>query len=133
MRNSTDVFHLAIPCKDLDETVEFYVYGLGCKLARRRDDRVTLEFFGDQIVCHLDPDSVVPKPEFYPRHFGVTFREREDFDRLFMLAKKRRLEFFREWKRRFEGEVEAHVFFALIDPANNILEFKHYDDPRMMH
>ena len=24
MRNSKDVFHLAIPCKDVGETVEFY-------------------------------------------------------------------------------------------------------------
>ncbi len=25
----------------------------GCKLARRYADRITLDFFGDQLVCHL--------------------------------------------------------------------------------
>ena len=53
MRESRDVFHLAIPAYDLDETVEFYVTKMGCKLARRYDDRVTFDFFGDQLVCHL--------------------------------------------------------------------------------
>ena len=47
MRDSENVFHLAIPCKDLDETQDFYVEKLGCKLARRYADRVTLNFFGD--------------------------------------------------------------------------------------
>ena len=28
MRDQQNVFHLAIPCKDLDETVEFYVFKL---------------------------------------------------------------------------------------------------------
>ncbi len=53
MRDTDDVFHLAIPVADLDEAQAFYVAGLGCKLARRYDDRITLDFFGDQLVCHL--------------------------------------------------------------------------------
>ena len=56
MRESRDVFHLAIPVYDLDESQEFYVGTLGCKLARRYADRITIDFFGDQLVCHLvDP------------------------------------------------------------------------------
>ncbi|WP_346770215.1 VOC family protein, partial [Alicyclobacillus mali (ex Roth et al. 2021)] len=34
MRNPNDVFHLAIPARDLDEAYDFYVTKLGCKLAR---------------------------------------------------------------------------------------------------
>ena len=52
---------------------------LGCYLARRYDDRITLDFFGDQLVCHLS-DETVEAPSLYPRHFGITFRRREDFD-----------------------------------------------------
>ena len=47
MRTTHDAFHLAIPVADLDEAQDFYVTGLGCKLARRYDDRITLDFFGD--------------------------------------------------------------------------------------
>ena len=53
MREPGDVFHLAIPVRDLAEAQEFYVDGLGCHLARHYPDRITLDFFGDQLVCHL--------------------------------------------------------------------------------
>ena len=53
MRTTSDAFHLAIPTHDLDEAQDFYVTRLGCKLARRYPDRITLDFFGDQVVCHL--------------------------------------------------------------------------------
>lgn len=72
MRDNNKVFHLAIPCKELDETVDFYEK-MGCKLARRYDDRVTFDFFGDQLVCHLSPENIDAEPSMYPRHFGITF------------------------------------------------------------
>ncbi len=132
MRTTEDVFHLAIPAGDLDDMQRFYVQGLDCKLARRYDDRITLDFFGDQIVAHLS-DRVDPAPELYPRHFGVTFRQREDWERLLLLARTRGLAFFAEPFRRFEGLAEEHMSFVLCDPSNNLLEFKSYNDPRMMY
>ncbi|NMP23057.1 VOC family protein [Sulfobacillus harzensis] len=132
MREPDNVFHLAIPCRDLDEAQEFYVTRLGAKLARRYADRITLDFFGDQVVCHLT-DKIDPRPEMYPRHFGVTFRHKDDWDRLVRLAQARELEFFQEPMRRFEGLIEEHWTFMLIDPSNNLLEFKYYLDPRMMY
>ncbi|KUO96997.1 VOC family protein [Ferroacidibacillus organovorans] len=133
MRDSQNVFHLAIPCKDLDETYDFYVTKLGCKLARRYADRITLDFFGDQVVCHLDPDRVEQSPKMYPRHFGVTFREKVQYDNLLKLAHQRNVPFFQEPMTRFAGRVEEHLTFFLIDPANNLLEFKYYYDERMMY
>jgi len=132
MRETGDAFHLAIPARDLDEAQEFYVAGLGCKLARRYPDRITLDFFGDQVVCHLS-DEIVAEPQLYPRHFGVTFRNREDWDRLRRLAEARHLEFFAKPFLRFEGMVEEHESFVLADPSHNLLEFKQYADPRMMY
>ncbi|TAM88933.1 MAG: glyoxalase [Jatrophihabitans sp.] len=132
MRESRDVFHLAIPVTDLDEAQQFYVAGLGSKLARRYVDRITLDFFGDQLVCHLS-DRVDPDPDLYPRHFGVTFRERVDWDRLVHLAQRRGLRFYAKPFLRFEGLVEEHHSFVLQDPSHNLLEFKHYADPRMMY
>ncbi|MFI1913756.1 VOC family protein [Nocardia sp. NPDC020380] len=132
MRDSRDAFHLAIPAQDLDAAEEFYVRGLGAKLARRYPDRITLDFFGDQVVCHLS-DRIDTDPEMYPRHFGVTFRERDDFDRLVRLAETRKLPFFAEPATRFAGLVEEHLTMVLRDPSNNLLEFKHYLDPRMMY
>jgi hypothetical protein len=134
MREARDVFHLAIPVYDLDDAQEFYVGGLGCKLARRYPDRITIDFFGDQLVCHL----VVAPPvrdevKLYPRHFGVTFREARDFDAVHDLCVQRKIELFAEVSVRFDGLVEAHRTFVLRDPSDNLIEFKHYADPRMMY
>jgi extradiol dioxygenase family protein len=138
VRESRDVFHLAIPVDDLDSAQAFYVGDLGCKLARRYADRITIDFFGDQLVCHLSDPS--PEEErarralsLYPRHFGVTFRETRDFDALYELCVQRKIEFFADVSVRFEGLVEVHRTFVLRDPSDNLVEFKHYADPRMMY
>jgi extradiol dioxygenase family protein len=132
VREPGDVFHLAIPARDLDEAQEFYVDGLGCHLARRYPDRITVDFFGDQVVCHLS-DRIDPDPELYPRHFGVTFRQRADFDAVLACAECRKLTVFRACEVRFAGRVEEHLTVVLRDPSSNLIEFKHYRDPRMMY
>jgi uncharacterized protein len=135
MRTTRDVFHLAIPVHDLDDAQHFYVTLLGCKLARRYPDRITLDFFGDQVVCHLTEAGASPAEplDLYPRHFGVTFFDPADFDRLHACAVSRKIPFFRDIASRFEGMVEEHRTFVLIDPSENLLEFKNYSDPRMMY
>jgi extradiol dioxygenase family protein len=133
MRDRHDVFHLAIPVRELDEAQEFYVTGLGCHLARRYPDRITLDFFGDQLVCHLSDKWDLGPLEMYPRHFGVTFRRREDFDALLFLAETRGLAFFSTGQPRFQDLAEEHLTFVLQDPSGNLIEFKHYRDPRLMY
>ena len=134
MRTTTDVFHLAIPVHNLDAAQQFYVDLLGCKLARSYPDRITLDFFGDQLVCHLTEGMPPEKPaSLYPRHFGVTFREAADFERLHECAVIRKIPFFLDVSTRFEATAEEHRTFVLLDPSGNLLEFKHYRDPRMMY
>lgn len=133
MRRPDHVFHLAIPCRDLDETRRFYAEGLGCRVARRYADRITLDFFGDQVVCHLAPEEIDPDPKIYPRHFGVTFRTAVDFEEVLARARSQHLAFFAEPFVRFSGRREEHRSFLLRDPSNNLIEFKHYADPEMMY
>ncbi len=132
MCEARDVFHLAVPARDLDEAQDFYVTKLGCHLARRYDDRITLNFFGDQVVCHLS-DRWDREPQMYPRHFGVTFRDRADFDAVRRCAETRAMTMFSPCQTRFEGRVEEHLTFVLQDPSGNLIEFKHYLDHRMMY
>lgn len=135
MRDSRNVFHLAIPCNDLDEAYEYYVKGLGCKLARKYDDRITLDFFGDQLVCHKYSEKTIKNNEIeiYPRHAGITFYKKKHFEDLRKLAENRNLKFYKKLFIRFEGSAEEHLTFFLIDPSNNLLEFKFYRDHRMMY
>jgi uncharacterized protein len=130
MRDQHDACHIAVPARDLDEAVEFYVFGLGAKLARRYADRVTFDFFGDQLVCHLCED-VPAEAVAYPRHFGVSFARAEDFDRLVRLVENRKLRTLSGPSVRFEGTAEQHRTIFLADPSNNVIEFKNYDDPRL--
>lgn len=128
------LFHLAIPVWDLEDARRFYVTALGCKLARTRTDRITLDFFGDQVVCHLTEKPAVAEPlALYPRHFGVTFLHAADFENLYQLAQLRKIRFYRDVSTRFEGTAEVHKTFVLHDPFDNLLEFKHYRDPRMAY
>ena len=134
MRTTCDVFHLAIPVHDLDAAEHFYVTMLGCKLARRYPDRITVDFFGDQLVCHLTEGMSADRPpSLYPRHFGVTFRDAADFEALHECAVIRKIPFFHDVSTRFEARAEEHRTFVLLDPSGNLLEFKHYRDPRMMY
>src|ERR1700739_1415511 len=111
MRDTGDVFHLAIPARDLDEAQEFYVTGLGGHLARRYPDRITLDFFGDQVVCHLSDKWDRGPVEMYPRHFGGAVRRREDFDAVLFLAETRDLAFFSPVQPRFKDLAEEHLTF----------------------
>jgi extradiol dioxygenase family protein len=133
VREPGDVFHLAIPSGDLGESERFYVDGLGCHLARRYEDRITLDFFGDQVVCHRSEAWDRSVADLYPRHFGVTFRRRADFDALVRLAGERGLPVYAPVSTRFAGRAEEHLTFVLRDPSNNLVEFKHYLDARMMY
>jgi hypothetical protein len=132
MRDMHDACHIAVPARDLDEALEYYVFGLGCKLARRYHDRITLDFFGDQLVCHLS-DDIPAEAVMYPRHFGVSFAKAEDFDRLLRLVEHRKLKVMAGPALRFEGTAEQHRTIALVDPSNNVIEFKNYDDPRLQY
>jgi extradiol dioxygenase family protein len=133
VRDQQNVFHVAIPVGDLDAAQRYYVNGLGCHLARRYDDRITVDFFGDQLVCHLSEQTPRPPLDLYPRHFGITFRYRQEFDDLLRLVDTRELEVFVPCQPRFAGTAEEHLTFVLVDPFGNLIEFKHYRDPRMMY
>ena len=48
-------FHLAIPVHDLAAAREFYGGLFGCAEGRSSDEWVDFDFFGHQVVAHLDP------------------------------------------------------------------------------
>ena len=133
MRDPNNAFHIAIPCKDLQEALDFYEGKLGFENRRRYDDRVTFNMFGDQLVCHLSPDKIDTDPEPYPRHFGITFHKQSDFDTFVASLEDNKVELLTPISIRFDKMPEMHKTFFLKDPSNNILEFKFYPNSEMMH
>lgn len=133
MADSNRIAHIAIPCRDLAEAKGFYGGLLGCRLAREYGDRITLDFFGAQVVCHLCPEGIDPDPKMYPRHFGVTFLDGSEFEQVLELARRKAIPFFAAPFSRFEGTPEVHRTFFLKDPSNNLIEFKWYLNAEMSY
>jgi uncharacterized protein len=133
MRSPHDAFHLAVPARDLAAAEHFYSELLGCHIARRYDDRITMNFFGDQLVCHRSAEEHKTPLELYPRHFGITFRKRSDYEALLRLVELRQIPVFQQSEIRFKDMAEEHYRIVLRDPSDNLLEFKFYVDHRIMY
>lgn len=123
---SNALFHLAFPTHDIEETLRFYVDGLGCSVGRRSKQAITLGLAGHQLVGHLMPDQPPKQQGIYPRHFGLIFLSQAEWQALADRAKAKGLTFYQQPRVRFPGTRIEHRTFFLEDPSHNLLEFKHY-------
>jgi uncharacterized protein len=128
-------FHLAVPVTDLAEAREFYGGLLGCPEGRSSPEWVDFDFFGHQLVVHLDHSGEARKPihnavdgkDVPVPHFGVVL----EWNTWHQLADRLRaagLRFGIDPGIRFQGQVgeQATMFFQ--DPSGNALEFKAFRD-----
>ena len=107
---------------------------LGCPEGRSSGEWVDFDFFGHQLVAHLDPTrrsvhfNEVDGKEVPVPHFGVVL----DWDDWHELAARLRdggTRFVIEPGIRFRGEVGEQATLFLYDPSGNALEFKAFKDP----
>ncbi len=128
-------FHLAIPVQDLEENRIFYRDTLGCKEGRSSDHWVDFDFFGHQLVIHVQEANAAPAGKGNPvdgkdvpiPHFGVVL-DWDDFQVFSDNLKKENINFVIEPYIRFKGKTgeQATMFFK--DPSGNALEFKAFKD-----
>lgn len=128
-------FHLAFPVHDLDAARAFYGEMLGCPEGRSSDQWIDYNFFGHQIVAHLDPNMQprvhrnevdghdVPVP-----HFGAVL-EMEDWTALAEKLHSAGVEFVMEPTIRFQGQPGEQATMFFLDPSGNALEIKAMRDP----
>lgn len=126
------IFHLAFPIKDVSQTVSFFRDKLKFQVELIEDKRCIISLGGHQLVAHLSEKDVSEKVSMYPRHFGVIFDKEEDFNTLLKNAKDNGAPFFKEPFARFPGSPREHRSFFLVDPSNNLLEFKWYRNPELI-
>ena len=131
-------FHLAFPVHDLEAARSFYGSVMGCEEGRSSDHWIDFNFFGHQIVTHLDPSTRavaihnpvdghdVPVP-----HFGIILTMAQ-WEELSVRLKAAGTHFGIEPHIRFKGEIgeQATMFFQ--DPSGNALEFKAFADDAMI-
>lgn len=119
-------FHLAFPFYDLEKTKQFYQHMLNCEVGRESANGIIFNFFGNQIVAQKVDEMPEEQKYIYPRHFGLVFDTKENYDDFLETLKQKNIDFYIESKIRNPGQrIEHHTFF-LKDPSNNLLEFKYY-------
>lgn len=127
-------FHLAIPVHDLAAARRFYGELFGCPEGRSSPHWVDFDFFGHQLVAHLEPTRRAPHfnavdgKEVPVPHFGIVL----SWDAWHGLAERlraARVRFVIEPGTRFKGEVGEQATMFLYDPSGNALEFKAFRDP----
>jgi uncharacterized protein len=128
-------FHLAIPVHDLAAAREFYGALFGCAEGRSAAEWVDFDFFGHQLVTHLDPSrrpanhfNTVDRHAVPVPHFGVVLAW-DDWHRLAERLRAARASFAIEPGIRFAGELGEQATMFLYDPSGNALEFKAFRDP----
>lgn len=139
VRMSLQPFHLAIPVHDLELARAFYGGLFGCAEGRSAAEWVDFDFFGHQLVVHLDAAAVTRAVHHNPvdghdvpvPHFGVVL----EWDAWHALATRLRdagTRFVIEPGIRFEGLVGEQATMFLHDPSGNALEFKAFRDPAQL-
>ena len=132
-----DPFHLAVPVHDLAAARRFYGELFGCAEGRSSSEWVDFDFFGHQLVAHLDPGRRAFSPPAHSNevdghdvpvpHFGIVL----GWDAWQQLAQQLRAagtHFVIEPGIRFAGRAGEQVTFFLYDPSGNALEFKAFKD-----
>ena len=127
-------FHLAIPVFDLDAARAFYRDVFGCAEGRSSEDWVDFDFFGHQLVIHRAPAPTravhrnpvdghdVPVP-----HVGVVLAW-SDWEALAARLRAHGIAFVIEPQIRFAGQPGEQATMFLLDPCDNALEFKAFQD-----
>jgi extradiol dioxygenase family protein len=128
-------FHLAIPVHDLAAARHFYGEVFGCAEGRSSEQWVDFDFFGHQLVAHLDParrphvhHNEVDGKDVPVPHFGVVLPW-EAWHALADKLRDRQVRFEIEPGIRFAGQVGEQATMFLYDPSGNALEFKALKDP----
>jgi uncharacterized protein len=120
------LFHLAIPITNPEQAKEFYATALGCRVGRENAGAVIFDFYGHQLVAHVTQEILTPQKGIYPRHFGITFLEKEAWQQTLDRAEQYHLTFRDRPRLRFPNKLTEHCTFFLEDPFFNLLEFKWY-------
>jgi extradiol dioxygenase family protein len=124
------IAHVAVPCRNLEETAQWYSEVLGVQPVRMLKDRVTFSFGGVlQLVCHLERRSVDNHPRAYPRHHGLTFLRTDDYLRVKDHLERLGVKFLVPPTLRFAKTPHEHHTLMVADPSGNVVEFKCYAEP----
>jgi lactoylglutathione lyase len=132
--------HVALPCSDLDRTIDFYTAVTPLVVVARNEDAngrgawlsndkqakdpfvLVLAEFNAEVAPNFGQEPGRPVPILTPfAHIGIEMPEREDID---AIADKGRELGYLHWEPR---QMPEHIGYicALKDPDGNVVEFSH--------
>ena len=132
------MFHLAMKVSSLSEGKSFYCDLLGCNAGRSEDDWQDINFFGNELTLHEDPNfqknelsasKIVDMCDIPVPHFGIHL-DRKTFDDV-----KNRLSNYNDANIllepfvRFKGRPPEQETMFVSDPFNYVIEFKSMKNP----
>ncbi|GGX22691.1 VOC family protein [Aquimarina muelleri] len=127
-------FHLALPCEDIQDTIDFYTYKLGARLGRNTDTWADIDLYGNQITFtkagdfNFDFKNYRLGEQILPSfHFGVII-DVEVWGKLYSRLFSMDLEVTTE-TTFFENKVGEHLSFFVKDPNGYMVEFKSFKNP----
>jgi extradiol dioxygenase family protein len=127
-------FHLAILVHDLEKAREFYGGVLGCSTGRESENWIDFNFFGHQLVTHLDKSmnisdftNTVDGDRVPVPHFGIILKKK-NWDTLAKKLSAANVEFIIESRTRFKDNTGEQSTMFMKDPSGNALEFKSFQD-----
>lgn len=134
----SNIFHLAVPAGNLEETTKFYCDILGCKSGNGEKGKwLDIDFWGNELTLHQSDERTsnvrhhVDMGHVSVPHFGAHLSEDE-----FQLLKKRidesDVEYLDKPYRRFKDTPREQETFFVVDPNGNVLELKTVVNPDLL-
>ena len=127
------VFHLSLPCLDMEATKKFYIDDLGFKHGRNSSQWLDLDIFNHQITFVLSEKFKMQSPNYILDdnilplfHFGIILDEKS-WEAMYDKVNYWTLDITPK-KTFFKDKNGEHHSFFIKDPNNYTIEFKTFID-----
>ncbi|MBV1922785.1 MAG: VOC family protein [Flavobacteriaceae bacterium] len=131
------LFHLSLPCTDVEETKRFYIESVGAALGRHSNNWVDINLFGHQITFtqagkfNFNNPNYVFEGKILPSfHFGIILNV-DTWGAIYSKLNALNLELVAQatFLKNKSGE---HLSFFVKDPNGYMLEFKSFKESKQV-
>ena len=117
---------IGITVHDIEQSLDFYVNNLGCKIKGRQHDSLVLDFFGTELS--LKKGKIKTKPSSRDEvsfYFGLNVHWNDwhkEIDHLNYIG----INYHEKPKVEIKSKDKAYASFSMRDPSGNILKFSSF-------
>lgn len=127
-------FHLALPTKNIKQTVAFYTKIIGCEIGRSDKTWVDFDMYGHQVVFHEYKEFEMPSikndvdnKKVHIPHYGIVLTMK-DWEQLAVRLKQHKVNFIIEPYIRFKGTNGEQATLFFLDNNDYAIEMKAFEN-----